>query len=316
MLGTYGIVYDQPKYGERVKGLALPIFIHNGTYFLDTLDIYADGVADAWELIPIPSLQAKIDSGWITTAPPIGGSISIHDLGGGTLSAVEWDMPSTKLASTAQALFRQLNPDQRDLFDFDERRRQLAAEWEIPESQVGLSRMRQNKGAYRRGENGEEIAGATFPLFWSTPSGIYLTECFMYADGLLSVTSGTMLYTVDEFRPIFEADYVLTSVDDGVWVTVPGLGRFQVTDTYWYVEKEELGKNILNGLNVLRGGPDVIKVCYQAFVAYQNDPTDANREILRAAYEAVPAHHRMYTQRDQDAKDHTIRRILRERNQV
>jgi hypothetical protein len=61
-----------------------------------------------------------------------------------------------------------------------------------------------------------------------------------------------------------------------------------------------------------RGEPDVIEVCYQAFLTYQNDPTDANREILRAAYEAVPEHHRMYTQRDQDAKDGTIRRVLRE----
>lgn len=311
MTDTYRIVYDQPKYGEPVKGLALPIFIHNSTYFLDTLDIYADGVAECWGLVRIDDLQAKVDRGWITTQPPVGGQISIHDLGGGTLSAVEWDMPNEKLVPTAQALYEQLHADHPNVFDMDERRRQLAAEWNIPESQVGLSRMRQNKGVYRRGEDGAEIAGATFPLFWSTPSGIYLTDCFVYTDGLLSVTSGTRLYTVDEFRSIFEADYVRTSVEDGTWVKLHGLGRFQVTDGYWYVEKEELWKNILNGLNVLRGEPDLIDVCYQAFVAYQKDPSDANREALRTAYEAVPEHHRMYTQRDQDAKDHTIRRILR-----
>src|SRR5690606_18885718 len=193
------------------KGRALPIFIHNSTYFLDTLDFYVDGVAECWGLVRIDDLQAKVDSGWITTQPPIGGQISIHDLGGGTLSAVEWfhhDADLVPIVQNLLQLFRKLlqwpNPDPPTppLFDFDARRKQLAAEWNIPESQVGLSRMRQNKGVYRRGENGEDIAGATFPLFWSTPTGIYLTDCFVYADGLLSVTNGTRLYTVDEFRPI------------------------------------------------------------------------------------------------------------------
>ncbi len=311
MAETYRIVYDQPKFGEPVKGLALPIFIHNGTYFLDTLDIYADGVADAWGLVLVDSLQAKLDSGWITTAPPVGGKISIHDLGGGTLSAVEWSLPVAEIVSTVQALYQGLHADNPNVLDLDARRRLLAAEWGISESQVGLSRLRSTYGVYRVSDTGEEIAGATLPLFWSAPDGIALTECFVYADGRASIGYKGELRSIDEVRAFFDTDRIRTSVNDGVWITVPGLGRFQVTKGHWYVEKDELWKNILNTLNVLRGEPDVIDVCYQAFVAYQKEPTAENREILRAAYEAVPEHHRMYTQRDQDAKDGTIRRILR-----
>jgi hypothetical protein len=314
MTETYQIVYDQPKYGPPVKGLALPIFIHNSTYFLDTLDIYADGVAECWGLVRIDDLQAKVDSGWITTAPLVSGQISIHDLGGGTLSAVEWDKASAAIVPTAQALYQRLHADHPNVLDMDERRRQLAAEWNIPEKQVGLSRLRSTYGVYRAGENGEEIEGATLPLFWSAPEGIALTECFVYADGRASVGYDAPLHTIEELRRLFDLGHIRTSVDDGVWVTVAGLGRFQVTDGFWYVEKVELWKNILNSLNVLRGQSDAIELCYQAFLAYQKDPTAENREILRAAYEAVPEHHRMYTQRDQDAKDHTIRRILREKD--
>jgi hypothetical protein len=311
MTETYPVVYDEPKYGPPVKGLALPIFIHNGSYFLTTLDIYADGVAECWGLVRISELQAKVDRGWITTDAPTGGQISVHDLGGGTLSAVEWDTPTTAIVPTAEALYQRLHAETPAVFDMDERRRQLAAEWKIPETQVGLSRLRSTYSVYRVGDNGEDIDGATLPMFWYGPEGITLTECFVYADGRASVGHDGALHSMEELRGLFDQGQIRTSVEDGVWVTVAGLGRFQVTDGYWYVEPEELWKNILNCLNVMRGGPDAVEVCYQAFVAYQNDPTDANREILRAAYEAVPEHHRMYTQHDQDAKDGTIRRILR-----
>ena len=57
MKEMYRILYDKPVYNDYVKGLALPIFIHNGSYFLTTLDIYADGLAECWGVVPITSLQ-------------------------------------------------------------------------------------------------------------------------------------------------------------------------------------------------------------------------------------------------------------------
>jgi hypothetical protein len=268
MFSSYNIVYRQPESGDPVYGLALPVFINNGTYFLDTLDMYEDGVAECWGLVRIDELQEKVDSGWITTAPPVGAKISVHALGGGTLSAVERRHPDAYPVEKGQAFLKGQNflrlVDPNLLpnggqpppppFDFDARRKQLAAEWGIPESQVALSRMRQNKGVYGRSKGGAEITGATFPLFWYTVSDIVLTDCVVYADGRLSVGHGTTLYTVDEFQTIFDSDRIRTAVEDDVWFKLKGLGYFQVTDGYWYVEKEELWKNILNSLNVLRGG--------------------------------------------------------------
>lgn len=310
MTETYKILYDKPRYGDYIKGLALPIFIHNGSYFLTTLDLYADGLVECWGVVPIASLHKKVESGWITTAPPIGGQISIHDLGSGTLSEVKWERSEADIIPAVEALFQQLNPDGQNLFDLDERRRKLAAELNIPERQVGHSRMRSNYGIYRLGENGEEIAGASLPVFWSSPDGLILTECFIYADGKLSIGYGTQLHSVEEMRALFDTERIRISVGNNEWINIPGLGRFKVRKGHWYIEKEELWKDILNGLNVLNGHPDIVERCFQAFLAYQEDATDENRERLRTAYEAVPKHHRLYTQRDQDAKDHTIRRIL------
>lgn len=310
MLSTYRIVYNSPRYGDHIKGLALPIFIRNGAYYLTTLDIYADAVVECWGLIPITSLQTKVDSRWVVTEPPVGGRISIHDLGEATLSEIEWSLPKEKIVSIAQDLFQQLNSDNHLPFDFTARKKLQAADLSISTHELGLSRWRLNKETYRLGEKGEEIAGASVPLFWASPDGLVLTHCFVYQDNRLSIGYGTTLLSVVEAQALFDTESIRTAVDADEWITLPGLGRCKLTQGNWHIEKPEVWKQVLNLLNVLNGQPDIITVCYRAFLAYQENPTAANRELLRIAYEAVPRHHRIYTQRDMDSKDYDIQGIL------
>jgi len=306
----YRILYNNPKYGDHVNGLALPIFICNGSYFFVTLDVYVDGVVDCWGLIPITSLQAKVDSKWITTEPLIGGRISINELGTATLKEAEWWFSKANITPIAQDLFEQLNPNNQNLFDLNKRRQTLAVEWNTAEIHVGQTRMRSRYSVYRLGETGESIAGASIPLFWSSPDGVILTWCFIYADRKISIGYETELRSIDEVRTFFDMDHIRTMVEDDEWVTVLGLGRFKLSKGYWYVEKDELWKDILNCLNVLNGQPDIVEVCYQAFLTYQQNRTDVSRETLRIAYKGVPKHHREYTQQDMDAKDNDIRHII------
>src|SRR3974377_748935 len=73
---TYRVVDEQ-----RIPGTWRPIFIHNISYHLTELYIYADGVINCWEEVTLDGLREKIQSGWVATALPQGAYASAHDLG-------------------------------------------------------------------------------------------------------------------------------------------------------------------------------------------------------------------------------------------
>ena len=67
------------------------------------------------------------------------------------------------------------------------------------------------------------------------------------------------------------------------------------------------GRGEIEGLN---GRPTSAMRCLTAWKAYKSAPSDAAKEALRIAYEAVPAHNRQYVLGDMDTKDHPIRYVL------
>jgi predicted NAD-dependent protein-ADP-ribosyltransferase YbiA (DUF1768 family) len=66
--------------GERIEGTWRPVFIHNGTYHLTDLLIYADGAIWCWEWVDLDGLRAKLAQGWIATEIPQGARASAHEL--------------------------------------------------------------------------------------------------------------------------------------------------------------------------------------------------------------------------------------------
>ncbi|MGW2472648.1 NADAR family protein [Streptomyces sp. NPDC001665] len=52
--------------------------------------------------------------------------------------------------------------------------------------------------------------------------------------------------------------------------------------------------------------------CWDAIRQYEQQPTEANRELVRAAYLAVPAHLRVYVLGDMDLQDRPLRILLSE----
>jgi hypothetical protein len=291
---------------EDHRGIALPIFIHNFNFYLVTLDIYEDGVADCWELVAIDELDTKIAEGWIDTEPPEGAEISISNLGNAHAIDAQWIFPRQNLVPTAQAIFNQLNPDRENLLDLNQRRKQIALEAQIPEDRIWQTRSRSDISIYRE----SMISGAEVPLFQVLDQELRLIHCFVYQDHQAQIGYQGDLFPVEQIQTMLERGELVTAIPDGAWVTLPGLGRFRAVDAYWYIDSHERWREILNLMDVLNGQADAVEVCYQAFLIYQSAPTEIHREQLRAAYEAVPEHQRLYTQRDQDAKDHDIRRIL------
>jgi hypothetical protein len=76
MKNTYRIEND-----KIIKGVTLPIFIHNLHYHLADLNVYEDGKIDCWELVDFEGFKEKIKTGWIKTSIPQGEKIFAFPLG-------------------------------------------------------------------------------------------------------------------------------------------------------------------------------------------------------------------------------------------
>jgi hypothetical protein len=304
----YPIIYQNKDKSDRVRGFDIPIFIHNGNYYLVSLELYEDGLVHCWELIELDRLPQKVSQGWVNLQAPIGATIGIHDLGNAIVKDVDWLFPNEAILEIAQKGLEELNPTKQNLKDVQSLKQEQAAKLNIPAAMIGVSRWRPHP--YRITKKGEEILGRKVPLFYSQPEETLLTNCIVYSDGTASLGSDKTLLPLSEIQKMLDAEILMTSVEDDTWVTILGLGRFQVASGWWRIEKDEVWKEIRNLFNVLNGQTDLVSLCFQAFLAYQSNPSEGNRELLRDAYEAVPKHHRVYTQGSQDDKDNDIKRIL------
>ncbi|MEU4824099.1 NADAR family protein [Actinomadura citrea] len=67
--------------GQRIEGVARPVFIHNFTYHLTNLLVFADGAISCWEWVDLEGLREKLECGWVVTEVPDGGEVSAFELG-------------------------------------------------------------------------------------------------------------------------------------------------------------------------------------------------------------------------------------------
>ena len=87
---------------ERVEGSWRPVFIHNVTYYVTDLLVYADGMVDCWGLITQEQFRGKVESGWVTTTVPPGEPVSVHAL-------AAWTMPEATSLVTSDELVAEVD---------------------------------------------------------------------------------------------------------------------------------------------------------------------------------------------------------------
>ncbi len=169
------------------------------------------------------------------------------------------------------------------------------------------------QGYVREGEDGiyREVDGALI-LGISRPIYIHngdyhLTELKIYADGIIDCWE---LVTLNQFRDKVKSGWVVTELPKSAKVSIFPLGNYTATNTNSYIKPEELIKEIADAINELNGKPTTSGLCREAFDNYQKEPTEANKTRLKATYETVPEHNRIFILGDQDRKDQAIRTIL------
>ena len=159
---------------------------------------------------------------------------------------------------------------------------------------------------YRTTSDGERIDGV-FAMAFIHNFEYHLTHISIYRDGMVDCWG---LVTFEEFEEKVRSGWVVTQPPPDAKVSVSFLASFTATDSQYWIDAEEFIREVADEIEGLNGRSTSSGRCIEAWKAYQASPSDATREALQVAYEAIPKHKRRFVLGDQDRKDHPIRRVL------
>ncbi|MFD5198963.1 NADAR family protein [Streptomyces sp. NPDC058375] len=157
-----------------------------------------------------------------------------------------------------------------------------------------------------RTADGVRIPGTWRHAFINNGGTYYLTDLFIYADGLIDCWG---LVTVEEFERKLRTGWVATHLPEGAEASAHGLAAWTFGETHARLTPELLLAEVRDTLDELNGRPDSTGRCLAAVDAFLADRSEANRAAVRAAYLAVPETKRHYALGDMDRKDQPLRAL-------
>lgn len=269
------------------RGLLIPAFIHNADYFLDEVPVFEDGIAECWGSVDLDFLRKKLESGWLTSVIPEGGSCNIYRLGEGKVKAAEWEMDNEQLHTRIIDTLKTLNPQMAELYDFE------GEDYETVDGHL-FPKIMPWDNSVQRVVDGSEIKGGSRWLL-KPEDGVYqLTPMRIFSDAMIDVhpTYGeNELVTIDGLEGLLACGQLAVTAPDGSWFSVDGLGKFQLEEIWW---NDSSWIDFLNEVDdILRrvqGKKTPLQQFHEAWSAYRATPIVANREVLRQTYEAIPEH--------------------------
>lgn len=101
---TFRIVNDKP-----ILGVFLTAFIHNGSYYLTKIGVYADGMIDCWGLVDFEGFVRKVRSGWIVTSLPEGAEVGISGMTMFTANKILYNVPESEFIKEVSDAVEELN---------------------------------------------------------------------------------------------------------------------------------------------------------------------------------------------------------------
>jgi len=292
----------------RIDGAVVPAIIHNMNYYFINLPVYADGLVDAWELVDRPLFEAKLASGWVTTAVPNGKDIHVHGLGAWNIDEGEWELTQHQLGELVQKCVRELNPELTNLYDFHGKTTKKVG-------RVNVSILGMSKPSPVRPKDESVLPnfarGNSLSVFSRERDGCYLADLRLFDDDTAEVGRLPVPRTLkrDELKAELAEGRLFTKPETGQRVRIHGFGSFRIAAERWSVEAQDLALEIVDVFAELASRPTSLQTCRSRYEAFVAEPTRANRDALRQAYEAVPEHNRMYLG-DMDVKDVPIRMVI------
>ncbi|MFE3074388.1 NADAR family protein [Streptomyces sp. NPDC059247] len=163
-----------------------------------------------------------------------------------------------------------------------------------------------NRITYRTAD-GVRIPGTWRHAFICNGGHYFLTDLFIYADGLIDCWG---LVTVEEFEEKLRTGWVATSFPEGSEASSHELADWRFSEPESRLTPELLVAEVRDTIDRLNGRPDSTGRCLAAVDIFLADRTEENRAAARAAFLAVPESERRFALGDMDSKDWALRVLV------
>ena len=156
-------------------------------------------------------------------------------------------------------------------------------------------------------EAGHEIKGRPYRVVIREDRDWSVTDCAIFADGTAQLGPMGAIVNFREVVALARAGRVTSSVPDGQWVNIDGLGIFRVQSGDWWISQEGLIVEAEDILARLQGEEGCVAFCLSALRYHLKNTSPESLDVLREAYDWVPAHMR---EPGLGEHEHQIRRLL------
>jgi len=159
---------------------------------------------------------------------------------------------------------------------------------------------------YRITKEGERIDGVCLLAFINSER-YYLGHIGIYRNGMIDCRK---LVNFEEFKEIVRSGWVATQLSPGATAGVFPLVSFTIRNVPYGIDSEEFIKEVSDEIEGLNGRPMTDERCRMIWTIYQASHTDAAKEGLRIAFEAITKHNRDHVLRNMGETDCPIRAVL------
>lgn len=289
---------------QLVEGISIPAIIHNSNYFLIQMAVYEDGTVSCWHKSDLEQFWNDLQKGWVVPDIPLGKEISVHGLGDFLVKQAEWSYNSKTYYQHVKEVVQTLNPEMENLYHTTKRE---IDKWE--KARVVWSGS-PTECKLKKGLGYDLLRGDGCYMFYRKEGQLSLTYLTIYEDKTAKIgVTGEESYTQEQIHKLIEQDLLCAELKQEEWVLIEGLGKVYLAPDEYNVSIKEKTKEIDSIFLQVAGEKTPHERCIDAYHQYLVEPDDWHREKLRAAYEAVPEHERMYLG-DMDTKDGDFIRIL------
>ncbi|MFF3937426.1 NADAR family protein [Streptomyces phaeofaciens] len=148
--------------------------------------------------------------------------------------------------------------------------------------------------------DGVRVPGTWRHAFIRNGGSYFLTDLFVYADGLVDCWG---LVTLDGFAEKLRTGWVATDLEAGARVSAHEMAVWKFDEPHTWLTPGLLLAEVRDTIDQLNGRPDSTDRCLAAVDAFLADRTEEKRATAREAYLAIPETQRHYALGDMDRKD-------------
>ncbi|MFB6456841.1 hypothetical protein ACE38W_16330 [Chitinophaga sp. Hz27] len=291
---------------QLIEGFSIPAIIHNASYYFTDLDVYADGRVQCWNFEDLEHFKNDVKRGWVSLSIPEGDQISIYGLGCWTISNGNWCYTQETFIDYVLSLIKELNPNLENIYQYKPR---VVNGVTIGES--GQGTIYKTKSNIPPDPFEERISGDSMNVFYRANDSWYLAKTIVFPDNTITLTrlETPVDISFQEFEALIDKGIIQSEIPSGTKVMIHGLGSFIIGEAHYTTEIAEILLEIQDAARKLRNEPTTLDICINAYQQYLDNPTAANKALLKTSYENVPDHQKMYVG-DMDTKDIAVRMII------